>query len=176
MWCSDMPAIAGQANVPSQCPSRRAPSLLERSPVCRQPPTTRSLHVHRYVERVSIEPSLKEAGQVQLRLDDGQFELCPLQPRVSPVGIATAVVVDSALRRRYAVSCALQVGNGVLPGLRPRAFLARSLRRPPGEDGRLELLPSRHRATPIIPAEPANQTYSARLREPNCDNLGGAWS
>jgi len=49
-----------------------------------------------------------------------------------------------------------QVGNGVLPGLRPRAFLARSLRRPPGEDGRLEPLPSRHRANPIIPADPAN--------------------
>jgi hypothetical protein len=29
---------------------------------------------------------------------------------------------------------------------RSRALLARSLRRPPGEDGRLEVLPSRHRA------------------------------
>src|SRR6266404_5806332 len=64
--------------------------------------------------------------------------------RASPVGIALVVVVNSALRRRYPVSCALQVGNGVLPRPRPRAFLARSLRRPPGEDGRLELLPSRH--------------------------------
>src|SRR5262245_51071888 len=83
-----------------------------------------------------------------------------------------AVVVDSALRRRYPVSCALQVGNGVLPRLRARAFLARSLRRPPGEDGRLELLPSRHWATPIFPADPANQTYSARRREPSRANLG----
>src|SRR5207244_7963498 len=83
------------------------------------------------------------------------------------IGIACAVVVDSALRRRYPVSCALQVGNGVLPRLRPRAFLARSLRRPPGEDGPLELLPSRHWATPIFPADPANQTYSARRRDRN---------
>jgi hypothetical protein len=45
MWCSNMPAIGGQANVPSKCPSRCAPSLLERFPVCRQPPITRSLHV-----------------------------------------------------------------------------------------------------------------------------------
>jgi hypothetical protein len=41
----------------------------------------------------------------------------------------------------------LQAGNGALPRLRPGGFLARSLRRPPGEDGRLELLPSHHRAT-----------------------------
>ena len=81
--------------------------------------------------------------------------------RSNPARPATAVVVDSALRRRYPVSCALQVGDGVLPRLRPRAFLARSLRRPPGEDGRLELLPSRHRATPIIPADPANHILGA---------------
>ena len=37
---------------------------------------------------------------------------------------------DSALRRRYPVSRALQVGDGVVSRLRPRAFLARSLRRP----------------------------------------------
>ena len=67
-----------------------------------------------------------------------------------------ALEVNSALRRRFPVSCALQVGNGVLPRLRPRAFLARSLRRPPGEDGRLMLLASRYSATPIIPADPAN--------------------
>ena len=82
----------------------------------------------------------EKAAQAYLRLDDGQFELRPLKPRASPVGIATAVVVDSALRRRYPVSCALQVGNGLLPRLRLGAFLARSLRHPPGEDGRLELL------------------------------------
>src|ERR1700693_3712752 len=34
-------------------------------------------------------------------------------------------------------------GNGVLPRLRPRAFLAQSLRRPSDEDGRLELLSAR---------------------------------
>jgi hypothetical protein len=80
-----------------------------------------------------LAPSKDEIiAQALLRLDDGQFELRPLQPRASPVEIATAVVVDSALRRRYPVSCALQVGNGVLPRRRPRAFLARSLRRPPG--------------------------------------------
>src|SRR5580704_15249078 len=64
-------------------------------------------------------------------------------------GIVRAIVVESALRRLYPVSCALQVGNGVLPRLRPRAFPARSLRRPPAEDGRLELLRGRHWATPI---------------------------
>jgi hypothetical protein len=47
---------------------------------------------------------------------------------------------DSTLCRRYPASCALQVGNGVLPRLRLGGFLARSLRRPPVEDGRLELL------------------------------------
>jgi hypothetical protein len=45
------------------------------------------------------------------------------------------------LGRRYPVSCALQVGDGVLPRLRPHAFFARSLRRPPDEDGGLELPP-----------------------------------
>jgi tetratricopeptide (TPR) repeat protein len=84
-----------------------------------------------------------------LRLDDVQFELRPLQPRASPAWIVCAVVVESALRRLYPVSCALQIGNGVLPRLRPRAFPARSLRRHPGENGRLELLRGRHWATPI---------------------------
>jgi hypothetical protein len=42
MGCGNTPAIGGQANVPT---SRPAPSLLELSTVCRQPPTTRSLHV-----------------------------------------------------------------------------------------------------------------------------------
>src|ERR1019366_6428031 len=71
------------------------------------------------------------------------------QPHASPVGIVRAVVVESALRRLYPVSCALQIGNGVLPRLRSRAFPARSLRRHPGENGRLELLRGRHWATPI---------------------------
>ena len=33
-----------------------------------------------------------------------QFELRPLQPRVSPVGTASAVVVDSTLRRHYPIA------------------------------------------------------------------------
>jgi phosphoglycerate dehydrogenase-like enzyme len=69
-----------------------------------------------------------------------QLEPRPLQPRASPVGIARVVVVNSALRRLYPVSRALQVGNGVLARLRPHAFPARSLRHPPGEDGCLGLL------------------------------------
>ena len=46
-------------------------------------------------------------------------------PGRPPFGIASAVVVNSALGRRYPVSCALQVGDGVLPRLRPHAFFAR---------------------------------------------------
>jgi tetratricopeptide (TPR) repeat protein len=80
-----------------------------------------------------------------------QCELRPLQPRASPVWIVRAVVVESALRRLYPVSCALQIGNSVLPRLQPRAFPARSLRRHPCENGRLELLRGRHWATPIFP-------------------------
>jgi hypothetical protein len=82
------------------------------------------------------------AAQTQLRLDDGQFALRSFQPRASSVRNVQALVVYSALRRRYPVSWALQVGNGVLLRLRPRAFLARSLRQLPGETGRLVLLPS----------------------------------
>src|SRR5262249_28045798 len=95
------------------------------------------------------------------------FELRPLQSRASPVAIARVVVVNSALRRRYPVSCALQVGNGVLPWPRPRAFPAPSLRRSPREDGCLELLCGRHLAAPIFAAERAIQPYPARLREPS---------
>ena len=58
---------------------------------------------------------------------------------------------------RYPGSCALQVGNGVLPWPRPRAFPAPSLRRPPREDGCRELLCSRHLATPIFQADRVNQ-------------------
>ena len=72
------------------------------------------------------------------------------------LGLLVRSLFDSALRRRYPVSCALQVGNGILPRLRPRASLARSLRRSPDEDGRLELPPSRHRATLIVRADLAN--------------------
>ena len=43
-------------------------------------------------------------------------------PIISEVGKLEPVVVDLALRRRYPVSCALQVGDGVLPRLRPHAF------------------------------------------------------
>src|SRR5438034_2341923 len=62
------------------------------------------------------------------------------------------------------------------PWPRPRAFPARSLRRPSGEDGCRELLCGRHLVTPIFRADCANQTYSARLREPSRGNLGDAWS
>jgi hypothetical protein len=44
--------------------------------------------------------SLKEAAQAYLQLDDGQCELRPVQPCSSLVGIASAVVVGSALHRR----------------------------------------------------------------------------
>jgi DNA-binding transcriptional MerR regulator len=102
------------------------------------------------VIEASLFDSILYADDLAYRLGvgsrQGRMDLEGHEPRASPVGIASAVVIDSALRRRYPVSCALQVGNGVLPRLQPRAFLARSLRRPPGEDGRLELLPSRYRA------------------------------
>jgi len=39
----------------------------------------------------------------------------------------------------------------------------------------LSCFPVRHWATPIFPADPANQTYSARRREPSRANLGSAW-
>src|SRR5688572_30588175 len=103
-----------------------------------------------------MEPSLKCVRQPKLGLDEVQLELRSLQPRASPVRIVRAVVVDSALRGLNSVSCALKVGNGVLARLRPRAFPARSLRRPPGEDGRLELLRWRHWPTPVFRADPVN--------------------
>jgi hypothetical protein len=81
-------------------------------------------------------------------LDRGHHSRRP-RKRASPVAIARVVVVNSALRRRYPVACALQVGNGVLPWPRPRAFPAPSLRRAPREDRCLELLCGRHLATPI---------------------------
>ena len=46
----------------------------------------------------------------------------------------------------------------------------------PAREGLFELLRGRHWATPIFRADPANQTYLARLREPSRANLGGAWS
>src|SRR5262249_7911049 len=82
--------------------------------------------------------------QAQLGLDNRQFELCALQPCSSPSGIAAVVVSYSALGGRYPISCAVQVANGVLPRLGPRAFLPRSLRQPSGEDRRLEPFPGRH--------------------------------
>src|SRR5262245_3230816 len=105
--------------------------------------------IQNLVARARFEVSLHEASQAQLRLDDVQFEPRSLQPRASPVRIARVVVGNSALRRIYPVSCALQVRNGILPRLGPRAFPAPSFRRAPGEDGCLELLRGRHWATPI---------------------------
>jgi hypothetical protein len=58
-----------------------------------------------------------------LRLDDGQFALRSFQPRASWVRNVQALVVYSALCRRYPVSCALQIGDGVLARLWPRFFL-----------------------------------------------------
>jgi hypothetical protein len=81
-----------------------------------------------------------------------------------------ALVVDSALRRCNAVSCALQVSDRVLRRLSPRAFLSRSLRHPSGEDSRLEPRSSRHCAIRIF--DGSVKAYSARLREPSRVNLG----
>src|SRR5262249_32086368 len=89
--------------------------------------------------------------QAQLGLDNRQFELCALQPCSSPSGIAAVVVSYSALGGRYPVSCAVQVANGVLPRLGPRAFLPWSFSRPPGGNDRSELLPGRHSAFVAIP-------------------------
>jgi hypothetical protein len=83
--------------------------------------------------KTSAEVSLQKAAQAKLRLDGMQFELRLLQPRISP-GIAGVVVVDSALRRRYPISCTLQVGQGELSRLSSRAFPPRSLRRSLRED------------------------------------------
>jgi len=63
------------------------------------------------------------------------------------VGPVSPVAGHSALRRRHAVSCAIEVCYGVLARLRPCAFLARPFRRPLfhlREDARPELLPGRH--------------------------------
>jgi hypothetical protein len=61
-----------------------------------------------------------------------------------------ALVVDSALRRCDAISCALQIGDGVLARLWSRAFLPGSLRQLSGEDNGLDLVPSRHRASDYL--------------------------
>jgi hypothetical protein len=53
-------------------------------------------------------------AQAQLRLDDGQFALRSFQRRASSVRNVQALVVYSALRRRYPVSCALSC-TSVLP-------------------------------------------------------------
>ena len=57
------------------------------------------------------ECSFKEAAQSELRFDDVECELRPLQPRASPGLMSRVVVGNSTLRRLDAVSCALQVGN-----------------------------------------------------------------
>jgi hypothetical protein len=61
------------------------------------------------------------------------------------------VAVYSALRRLHTVSCAFEIGYGVLARLRPRAFLARAFRSPLdhlGENGRPAPVPARHCAQP----------------------------
>jgi hypothetical protein len=100
---------------------------------------------------VGKESSLKKATQAQLGLDNRQFELCALQPCSSPGGIADVIVSYSALGGRYPVSCAVQVANGVLPRLGPRAFLPWSFSRRPGGNDRSELLPGRHSAFVATP-------------------------
>jgi hypothetical protein len=50
-------------------------------------------------------------AQAQLRLDDGQFALRSFQPRASSVRNVQALVVYSALHRRYPVSCALSCAS-----------------------------------------------------------------
>jgi hypothetical protein len=63
-----------------------------------------------------------------------------------------ALVVDSALRRCDPVSCALQIGDGVLARHWPRAFFPRSFRLLSGDDNGLDLVSNRHL---IIPADPS---------------------
>ena len=55
-------------------------------------------------------------------------------------GLLVWLLGNSALRRLYAVLRTLQIGNGVLSRLRRRAFPARSFRRPPGANGRPDVL------------------------------------
>src|SRR6266536_2356903 len=91
------------------------------------------------------EPLPEESLRAEVRLDDVQFALSALQPRPT-VGAGSAVAVHSTLCRLHAVSCAIEVGYGVLARLRPRPLLARPFRRPLlhlVEDG-----PGRHCARP----------------------------
>src|SRR5438445_5376410 len=62
------------------------------------------------LDRNTLQYLLEQAPPAQLRLDVVQFEPRPFQPRPPSVGIVRAVVVDAALRRRYPVACALEVG------------------------------------------------------------------
>src|SRR5438132_364222 len=101
----------------------------------------------------------EEAPRAEVRRYDMEFEPSPPQPGATSVGFVRAVAFDSALRRLYAVARALEVGCGVLAGLRPRALVARPLRPPallapphPHQDGRLELLPGRHCFTQVSTA------------------------
>ena len=86
---------------------------------------------------------------------------CPL------LGLLLRSLSISTLRRRYPISCALQVGNGVLPRLR----LVRFLRGP------CAALLSRMVALSCFQFQIKRiQQLTARLREPSCANLGGAWN
>jgi hypothetical protein len=70
------------------------------------------------------ERSFKEPTLPEVRLDGVQFEPSALQ---SCAGSAVrSITIESALRRLHAVACALEVSNGILWRLRPRAFLART--------------------------------------------------
>src|ERR1700738_2200704 len=86
-----------------------------------------------------------------------------VQPRASPVGLARVVVVNPALGRLYPVSCALQVSDGILPRLRPRAFPARSLRPPPNGEGSFKLVRGPHWVFPFSRAAPAKPNISGAV-------------
>ncbi len=60
----------------------------------------------------SIEPSLKEAAQAQLRLYDGQVALRPLQPRASLLGL----LLRSLTIRRSAAATRFRARTGFLRG------------------------------------------------------------
>jgi hypothetical protein len=74
--------------------------------------------------------SFEEAALAEVRLDGVQFEPSALQLYAGPM--VRAVTVQPALRRLHTVSRAIEVGDCMLPRLRPRALLARTASRPLG--------------------------------------------
>jgi hypothetical protein len=87
--------------------------------------------------------------------------------RSNPARPLLGLLLRSLSIRRSAAatrSRALQVGNGVLPRLRPLAFRARSLRGPPGEDGRLAWASKTRRVTTTDPILLDSQRLRTRWR------------